>query len=408
MCSSRASSMRRRTCDAQEAGTRTRIAVVLDEDARGDTRDVPLHVARPVREPQFRDAREDVARVATVEHDLRPALRRLPDQRVGVDRVDRGAEVPGDRPSNHHLVRRDPARARRAHREVARLLVRVHAPELRHPAAPPRGRRTASGRRVRGYGRLEARRGTAPSGPLRIQPSPIERSRIGLRAAEVTRPTIRSPARRGTPRSSAPPPFELESRPASVPAGERTGARALERPRSASPGWHGPSEPELGRRVIGQRVLTDVDVTLLQSKDLQRVETVRHDAERRPRLHERTPELRTVRTRMMQLERDLPDEPRADRAAGNARHGELPHAPCAGRRRDRPDRRSSPERSSRASGPATRMAPRSAVRSTTWARSSSRSARSRNQASIRSAPPEVDVMYQPSSPSEHSNPSSKT
>src|SRR4029079_15864815 len=37
-------------------------------------------------------------------------------------------------------------------------------------------------------------------------------------------------------------------------------------------------------------------------------------------------ELRSARSWMVKLERDLPDEAGSDRATGNARHGHLPHA----------------------------------------------------------------------------------
>src|ERR687896_637458 len=106
--------------------------------------------------------------------------------------------------------------------------------------------------------------------------------------------------------------FELE--PDQLPL-ERNGGQALERTcaREPLPRMHGPAESELGRRVVGQRVLTDVQVALLEPEHLQRVETVGHETERDALLHDRTPELRTARAGMVQLERDLSDEPGADR-----------------------------------------------------------------------------------------------
>ncbi len=55
----------------------------------------------------------------------------------------------GDRATHDHLVGGDPAGARRAHREVARLLGSVDGPELSHGGAPLRDRGTGSGRRGR-------------------------------------------------------------------------------------------------------------------------------------------------------------------------------------------------------------------------------------------------------------------
>ena len=164
--------------------------------------------------------------------------------------------------------------------------------------------------------------GNPPSGSRRIHPRPIERSRIGLHAAEVTLPRIRPPIRNGTPRSSAPP--RSNSRPTSFRSIGRPG-EALERAggREALRGSHRTVEAELRRRVVRERVLSDVEMSLLEPEDLERVEPVRTESERGAFPDERRPEVRSSRPRMMELEAHLADEAAPDRAARDARHAHL-------------------------------------------------------------------------------------
>src|SRR6185503_5775562 len=82
---------------------------------------------------------------------------------------------------------------------------------------------------------------------------------------------------------------------------------------------YGPTETELGGRVVGERVLTEVEMTLLQPEHLECVEPQRRGLERPPFAQEGVPHLGSVRTWVVQLERQLADEPAPDRPARNAR-----------------------------------------------------------------------------------------
>ena len=70
--------------------------------------------------------------------------------------------------------------------------------------------------------------------------------------------------------------------------------------------------------VVGKRVLAQVYVPLLQPEHVEGVETVGADAKIRAGFDEGVPQLRAARPRVVQLERELPDESDAERAARDA------------------------------------------------------------------------------------------
>ena len=310
--------------------------VIVDEHAGGDARDVSLHVAsaRPgARAPtpgrKRRAPRSPRSRpLPSLPSPLGSARRDRPvgSRRGGPRRSTRG---PSPRPAR-------PVPPRGADREVTGVLVGVDAPELSHGAGPPSGRRRGSGRRGRRHDPLGAPRGTSPPGLAGSSPG-----RSSDRGSGSGRP--RSPCRRsarppaGEHRAARRRPLRTRARRASARAGRsarRSSARAT---REALPRVDGPLEPELRRRVVGQGVLPDVHVPLLEPKHLERVQTVRRQAERNAGLLDRAPELRTARTRMMELERDLPDETGADRATAGRPPRSALAPPCAGTRPDRSD-----------------------------------------------------------------------
>ena len=165
---------------------------------------------------------------------------------------------------------------------------------------------SVSGNPPSGTRRIHRDRSSAPgSAPCRRGHPSLDprRSATGHRGAP--RPLDRTRDRRACGRSRAP-----------------RGARARGWPRSS------PREPPHGRgrarrRVVRERVLSDVEMSLLEPEDLERIEPVGTEAERGALPDERRPEVRSSRPRMMELETHLADEATPDRPAQDLRHAQL-------------------------------------------------------------------------------------
>ena len=167
---------------------------------------------------------------------------------------------------------------------------RLFDPQLSHASAPRRRRRRASARRKpsrRAPCRVD--RGTPPSA-ARTHPRPIDAPSVGDRSADVIAPDHRVAeqerlaAELGDAIGTT---GELE---ADQAPRWRQRLHALERPFAHEPRLrhvHRPRHAELRRRVVGHRVLSEVDVALLEAQELERIEAVRARVPRSPRIEDR-------------------------------------------------------------------------------------------------------------------------
>ena len=183
--------------------------------------------------------------------------------------------------------------------------------ELKHAAAPPRGRRTGSATTdavtspacgVLGEHAVDRR------GPSRVRSAPPAASDTRARGDRARR--WRRRPRAGAPRCGG---RRSAGRPAAFErnAAIRSSARLADERRLVH--RDRPPQPELGGMVVGQRVLAQVDVALLQPEHVQGVQAVRADSQIPARVHQRVPQLDAPRARVVQLERQLAHEARADR-----------------------------------------------------------------------------------------------
>ena len=111
-----------------------------------------------------------------------------------------------------------------------------------------------------------------------------------------------------------------------MPSRHRQLVHALERALADEPGLphvHRPRHAQLGGRVVGHRVLAQVDVPLLQAQQLERIEPVRPKVPLASGIGERRPQLGTSPARMVQFERELAGEPAPDRPARHAGHRDV-------------------------------------------------------------------------------------
>ena len=188
------------------------------------------------------------------------------------------------------------------------------AGELNARSRAPWGRRRVSARRRRMTRRRGARSGT--SHPPR-DPAERDRPAGGLGARARGHPP--DDAAVGEERDPAPR-LALDAESHQVRS-SGSAAHALERGLPDEPRLvhrDGPLQAELRRMVVRQRVLSEVQVTLLQPEDVEGAQPEGLGALRRPPRATRR-ELGTARAVVVELETDLADEADPERTAGHVR-----------------------------------------------------------------------------------------